>query len=102
MFMQKYLRKLFCMPPDQDKKWVTPMATKTIESGRDIREWRRNNRYDQDMLAEELGVTRQTIGNWENKKGGIPRHIRIALQALEKFPGEFRKVYGKADAMLPR
>jgi DNA-binding XRE family transcriptional regulator len=66
---------------------------RSFESGEDIKKWREANDYDQAMLALELGVTRQTVGNWErrSKQEGVPTYLQIALIALEKYP-EFRKV----------
>ena len=32
---------------------------------RTIREWRLDRRFKQDTLAKEIGVTKQTISNWE-------------------------------------
>jgi DNA-binding transcriptional regulator YiaG len=68
-----------------------------IATGEDIKAWRRANAYDQDFLARELGVTRQTVGNWERKKDGIPRYIEIALQALEKYPSDFTRYFGRHE-----
>jgi transcriptional regulator with XRE-family HTH domain len=63
--------------------------------GSDIREWRKRNRYTQDMLrmALELG-SRQTIISWEKSNVRIPRMVEFALLALEHLPEKCRKVDG--------
>ena len=68
-----------------------------ITSGDDVKAWRRANAYDQDRLAKELGVTRQTIGNWEKKRRDIPRYVEIALQALARYPWEFSIMIGQTE-----
>jgi transcriptional regulator with XRE-family HTH domain len=60
--------------------------------GRALREWRSRNGYSQAELALELGVSRQSIVNWE-KAEVIDRVVGLALVALERVPSE-RKIGG--------
>ena len=64
--------------------------------GRDIREWRKHNRYQtQADLQVELGVkSRGTISAWENSDEPIPRILELALIALERAP-DLRTAIGK-------
>ena len=63
--------------------------------GRDIREWRKRNRYQtQADLQVELAVkSRGTISAWENSDEPIPRTLELALIALERMP-ELRMIHG--------
>ena len=63
--------------------------------GAELRDWRKRNRYTQDMLrmALELG-SRQTIISWEKSTAHVPRTIELALLALEHLPELCRKVDG--------
>lgn len=38
-----------------------------------LKDWRKRRKISQDMLAEELGVSRGTVRNWENH-GTIPTY----------------------------
>lgn len=56
---------------------------------RDFREWRRTMGLSQGQAADELGLNRTTIQNYERGKrpdgrpfGGIPRYIALACRAL--------------------
>jgi DNA-binding XRE family transcriptional regulator len=64
-------------------------------TGTELRGWRKQHRYTQDMLrmALELG-SRQTIITWEKSDARIPRTVELALLALEHLPGLCRKVDG--------
>jgi transcriptional regulator with XRE-family HTH domain len=63
--------------------------------GSELRDWRKRNRYTQDMLrlALELG-SRQTIITWEKSEARIPLTVELALLALEHLPEKCRKVDG--------
>ncbi|MGR3716359.1 MAG: helix-turn-helix domain-containing protein [Thermohalobaculum sp.] len=72
------------------------MIGKDIRVGRDIRAWRKCNKYQtQADLQEELGVkSRGTISAWENSDEPIPRTLHLALEALERLP-DLRQVLGR-------
>jgi transcriptional regulator with XRE-family HTH domain len=56
--------------------------------GSELRDWRKRNRYTQDMLRGALGLgSRQTIISWEKSEEKIPRMVELALLALEHVPG---------------
>ncbi len=63
--------------------------------GRDIREWRKRNRYQtQADLQVELGIkSRGTISAWENSDEPISRTLELALFALARLP-ELRMIHG--------
>ena len=64
-------------------------------TGSELKEWRKSNRYTQDMLRENLKLgSRQTIITWEKSESPIPRTVELALLALEHLPGLCRKVDG--------
>jgi DNA-binding XRE family transcriptional regulator len=52
--------------------------------------------YTNEMLAEELDVSRATIFNWKKDGRPLPRIVSLALYALESVPG-LKKVYPKSD-----
>jgi DNA-binding XRE family transcriptional regulator len=55
--------------------------------GSELREWRRRNRFTQDMLRMALDLgSRQTVISWEKSDERIPRIIELALMALEHLP----------------
>jgi hypothetical protein len=56
--------------------------------GSELRDWRKRNRFTQDMLRGALGLgSRQTIISWEKSEEKIPRMVELALLALEHVPG---------------
>ena len=59
------------------------MTISPIQSGAEISSWCEKNEYAKEMLAVELGVTRQTLFNWSQNSQGIPRVVALALCALE-------------------
>ncbi len=71
------------------------MIGKDIRVGRDIRAWRKRNKYQtQADLQVELGVkSRGTISAWENSDEPIPRTLELALKALERMP-DLRMIHG--------
>lgn len=62
-------------------------------TGAEMKAWRKKYRYTQEMLCEELDVSRQTILVWE-KSEKVPRLTELALIALEEAPA-CRKVDGE-------
>ncbi|UWU75926.1 hypothetical protein N2603_39310 [Bradyrhizobium huanghuaihaiense] len=64
-------------------------------TGSELREWRKRNRFTQDMLRENLNLgSRQTIITWEKSEAPIPRTVELALLALEYLPEKCRKMDG--------
>ena len=59
------------------------METNPLRNGSDIPEWCNQNGYSKELLAVELGVTRQTLFNWSQNFDGIPRVVALALCAIE-------------------
>ena len=59
------------------------MTINPIQIGSEISNWCQQNDYTKEMLAIELGVTRQTLFNWTRNETGIPRVVALALCALE-------------------
>ncbi len=57
----------------------------------ELREWRIQNGYSQNDLAEALQVTKLTITRWENKKREIPSFLHLALKSLKRKGGEIKK-----------
>lgn len=53
-----------------------------------IRQWRRVKDLSQEQMANDLGVTRQTIANWENK----PELLSIA--AVSRIAEYFGVAFG--------
>jgi hypothetical protein len=57
--------------------------------GTDLPEWRKRNRFTQDVLRMALGLgSRQTIISWEKSQEPLSRLVQLALIALEHFPDE--------------
>lgn len=54
-------------------------------TGAEMKAWRKKNRYTQEMLSDELEMSRQTIMVWE-KSEKVPRLTELALVALEQAP----------------
>ena len=64
-------------------------------TGSELKEWRKRNRYTQDMLRENLKLgSRQTIITWEKSESPIPRTVELALLALEHLPEKCRTMDG--------
>ena len=59
------------------------MKINLVKTGAEIAFWCIENCYSKDLLANELGVTRQTLFNWSRNKETIPRVVALALRALE-------------------
>jgi len=55
---------------------------------RTIRQWRIENGLTQRQLAERLGVTHITIGNWENGRNAPSAYQLVALGAVFDVPVE--------------
>jgi transcriptional regulator with XRE-family HTH domain len=55
---------------------------------RTIRQWRIENGLTQRQLAERLGVTHITIGNWENGRNAPSAHQLMALGSVFGIPVE--------------
>ena len=70
--------------------------------GIDLKDWRKRNRYSQEMLKSELGLgSRQTIISWEKSFEELPRLTQLALRALEEIP-EARLIDGKRVSAAER
>ena len=55
-----------------------------MEIGKKIVKYRRKNKLSQEQLAEKIGVTRQTISNWElNETSPNPEQLKILSKALK-------------------
>jgi len=52
-------------------------------SPKDLREWRKANRYSQGKLAKLIGTTQVTVGNWELGKSRIPPFLGFVLTAVQ-------------------
>jgi len=65
-------------------------------TGAEMKAWRKKNRFTQEMLCEELDVSRQTIMAWE-KSAKLPRLTELALVGLEQAPA-CRKVDGERQS----
>ncbi len=72
------------------------MIARDLNVGRDIREWRKRNKYHtQADLQQELRIkSRGTVSAWENSDKPIPRILYLALMALEQRLGP-REVFEK-------
>jgi transcriptional regulator with XRE-family HTH domain len=55
---------------------------------RTIRQWRIENGLTQRQLAERLGVTHITIGNWENGRNAPSAYQLVALGRVFNVPVE--------------
>ncbi len=53
-------------------------------TGEDLKNWRKKWGITQIELARLLGTYQETISRWEREKRGIPSHLFLALEALEK------------------
>lgn len=58
------------------------MNDRPINLGEKLKELRNQNNYSQNALAEELGVSRQTVSYWETGKTQPPVEILITLCKL--------------------
>jgi DNA-binding transcriptional regulator YiaG len=52
------------------------------EASEEVRVIRRLLGLDQTGLGRELGVTRQTVNEWESRRAPVPRAVRLALRLL--------------------
>jgi transcriptional regulator with XRE-family HTH domain len=68
---------------------------------RTIRQWRIANGLTQRQLAERLGVTHITIGNWENGRNAPSAHQLIALGSVFGIPVE-RIIFDREAARAER
>jgi transcriptional regulator with XRE-family HTH domain len=50
----------------------------------DLKRRRENLRLTQEQLARELDVTVLTVSRWERGVYPVPKHIELAVEALEK------------------
>lgn len=48
-----------------------------------LRLWRETNKLTQQALADELGVSRQTIVNWECSHIELPKMLQLAIRGLD-------------------
>jgi DNA-binding XRE family transcriptional regulator len=64
--------------------------------GCELREWRRRNRYTQEMLRMALNIgSRQTIVSWEQSEQPLSVLVELALLALEHLPEKCSLVAGR-------
>jgi DNA-binding XRE family transcriptional regulator len=57
-------------------------------TSQELKEWRMRNDFDQQQLAQALGVTNVCISRWENGARRIPAFLHLALRCLELEGGE--------------
>ncbi len=60
-------------------------------TGNEFRQWRKEYGYTQNGIADELGVSRQTIVSWEKSAKHLPRLLELALKSVTQV----RNVAGK-------
>lgn len=53
-------------------------------NGADLKTWRKEHRYTQQALSDELNVARQTVISWEKLEERLPRILVLALKSLEE------------------
>jgi transcriptional regulator with XRE-family HTH domain len=63
----------------------------------EIRKWRTNTGFTQQLLADELGVSVITVCRWETGARAIPSYLHLALEALG-----IRKGVGKSKKKIKR
>tara|TARA_Y100000588_G_scaffold368379_2_gene436175 strand:+ start:646 stop:849 length:204 start_codon:yes stop_codon:yes gene_type:complete len=50
----------------------------------ELHNWRIKNKYGQEALAKALGITTNTVQNWEAGQSKIKRWLTLALIGLEQ------------------
>jgi DNA-binding XRE family transcriptional regulator len=70
------------------------MTENVLQTGDDLRAWRQRNGRTQQVLAYELGVTRQSIAAWERPGEKLSRMLRFALTTLESGDTGYKVVTG--------
>lgn len=63
------------------------MATTLTKS--QVKDWLKKNNYSRDWLAEQCGVSKQSVDTWLSKSRDIPRHAELKIRQLmagEKAP----------------
>jgi len=51
---------------------------------KELKQWRKKNKYSQSQLAKALGVITLTVSRWERGTRKIPSFLPLALKTLEK------------------
>jgi DNA-binding transcriptional regulator YiaG len=62
---------------------MEPMVTIKTMTGKELQEWRQKWGLSQEMLAQSLGVFRESVSRWETGARAIPSFLPLALEALE-------------------
>jgi len=55
-----------------------------VETGEQLREWRRGVPCTQERLGQELGVSSRCLRSWESGDQPLPRTVQLALRGLEE------------------
>lgn len=66
--------------------------------GSEFKAWRERRGYTQTSIAQELGVSRFTVINWEKMEDDLPRILVLAIKGLEvTFPSVAGAKYTAAE-----
>lgn len=52
-------------------------------TGKELQAWRQKWGFSQEVLAQSLGVFRESVSRWETGSRAIPSFLPLALEALE-------------------
>lgn len=66
-------------------------------TGKELQEWRQKWGLSQEMLAQSLGVFRESVSRWETGARAIPSFLPLALEALEN---RIQKAGGKKNGLI--
>lgn len=67
------------MPTEADKEHDATLRTPDA-----LRQWRQNQGWTRNVLADELGVSHQAIKAWESGARPIPHMLPLALAELQR------------------
>ncbi len=54
----------------------------TTNDGDLLRQWRKQSGYSQSELAQRIGITRESVANYENGRANIPEYVKDALDQV--------------------